>query len=151
MYVKIIKCSGENDWYKNFIGNIFNVILEYNLYYLIPKKIGSSDNHYIKPNDCEEINLDFDGKITEEFARKLLNNYCVNNFSVDVEYTLSKWKYLNFIKQSREDELCDLKKQNKQLVELVNELIDEVNKIKLNYYKRTAEQFKQKLKEITDG
>ena len=102
MYVKITK---PGRWYNNYIGEIFNVSYnkQKNLY--VTKILFS---YYIDPEDCEEISLDqFDGKISEEFADKLLYDYYSvhNKCEINKKIMKEKWKKHDFIKKSREDEL----------------------------------------------
>lgn len=64
MQVKIIKNSESVFWYKDYIGQTFEVIgnpkYPDDLYQVInwinPKKIGNQNNHYIMKCDCIPLN-----------------------------------------------------------------------------------------------
>jgi polyhydroxyalkanoate synthesis regulator phasin len=109
MYIKIIKW-GDSNWYKN----------QGNAIYEVDKEENDFENYVLKSNitmgidkdHCEEINLDFAGKISEEFARELLDGIIPetnNDGSIKLKQTKSStlnfWKQADYIKQSREDEL----------------------------------------------
>lgn len=104
MYVKIIKGSG---WYEGMEDAIFEVVEKPNHRYFL---VFSASNAFICKSDCEEISLDFDDQISEEFARKILNcDGC--DISPKIEFIIGEWKRKGYIKQSREDELREKLKE----------------------------------------
>jgi hypothetical protein len=114
MYVKIIKGNG---WYNSFVGAIFEVRLDTsteNFYILLVDNTeNNSVTRFIHKKHCEVINLDtFEGKISEEFAAKLLDFVQIHlDEKGDIDRcktekdTFDTWKQEGFITQSREDEL----------------------------------------------
>jgi len=54
--VKIVKCSKESWWYNDRIGEIFNVTLDDDYYYIIVNN--ANDFCYILVTDCIDITIE---------------------------------------------------------------------------------------------
>lgn len=98
MYVKITKGYG---WYKGREGEVFNVGIPdegFIKYQIIP-----FEGYNILKSDCEEINLnEFDGKISEDFADKLIDCYFTefDILTINKQVLKEKWTSEGYIKQS---------------------------------------------------
>ena len=98
-------------------------------------KISGNMGKYIRGYKMKE-------QITEEFARKLLNDCCHDISSLD-EVTLKLWKDQGFIKRSREDEIREkINKLN------INDFKNDTDKI---FYFNQKCKFQKQLIEILDN